>query len=170
MTELAKPLRDRRWLARLWLTLAALTPVALLSFTAIFLLPRNLLVATDEPDSMRVETPAVLTAMMSDMVNLAIGLMLVGWFIYRRPVAKRVEGWHLSFALLSTAFGLISIFAGLRGQFALAFVISTKLFLLRDISGFIETQAGALVLQLMMTSLLASHFLIFRDRRITLNQ
>jgi len=48
-------------------------------------------------------------------------------------------------------------------------VISTQPFSLDKISGFIETQSVALVLQLMMTSLLAIHFLIFRDRRTTLD-
>jgi hypothetical protein len=71
--------------------------------------------------------------------------------------------------LVATAFGMASIFSGLRGEHALAFVISTQPFSLDKISGFIETQSVALVLQLMMTSLLAIHFLIFRDRRTTLD-
>lgn len=169
MTAQPRLIRDRPWLARFCLACAAFAPAVLLASVSNAILPRELLTEIAEADATADEAPAVLTALMSDMANMAIGLMLAAWFIYRRPVLERAEGWHLGFVLMATGFGLASIFAGLRGEYALAFVISTQPFRLDKISGFIETQSVALVLQFMTTSLLASHFLIFRDRRTTLD-
>lgn len=168
MSEPAALVRDRRWLAFLCLVSATLAPALLLAAVSIVVLPRDLLTEIAAPGAAANEAPAVLTALMSDMVNITIGLMIVGWFIYRRPVVKQAERWHLGIALATTGVGLASIFAGLRGEYALAFVLSSQPFSLAQISGFVETQASALMLQLMLTSLLACHFLIFRDRRTTL--
>ena len=170
MSEKPTELRDRRWLAWLWLVLAGLAPPIILILLSNSLLPSNLLATIAAPGVMQTETPIVLVGLMSDMVNLAIGLIIAGWFVYRRPVLGRAQRMHLIVVVLATVFGLASIFAGLRGQYALAFLISSQEFQLAQISGFIEAQAAFLMLQLMMICVLGSHFLIFRDRRSSLTE
>lgn len=169
MNEPAAPLlRDRRGMVLLCLVLAALAPAMVLAAVSNLLLPQDLLSGIAAPGGMAVETPAVLTSLMSDMVNMAIGLLLAGWFTYRQPVIARVRSRALVLVVAASLFGLASIFAGLRGEYALAFLISSQPFQLALVSGFIEVQATALVLQLMATAVVASHFLIFRDRRSNL--
>jgi hypothetical protein len=131
--------------------------------------PERHLEGMSAPEEMIEEAPTVLLALISDLINISVGLMVVGWFIYRRKVVKRAENNHTMIFLLIVIFGIASVFSGLRGDYALAFIISTQSFEFDKISGYIETQAGALLPQLMMTSLLAIHFLIFRDHRTTLN-
>jgi hypothetical protein len=164
----APPLRERRGMMLLCLAGAALTPAIILAAVSILFLPQNLLNNIAAPDSMSIETPAVLTSLMSDMANMGIGLLVVNWFLYRQPLVVRARKRSLMMVICATVFGLVSIFAGLRGEYALAFVISSQPFQLALVSGFIEVQAGALVLQLMATSAVGCHFLIFRDRRTIL--
>lgn len=170
MSEKPTELRDRRWLVWLCLVLACLAPPIILILLSRSLLPSNLLSSIAAPGVMQSETPVVLAGLMSDMVNFAIGLIIAGWFVYRRPVISRAQLMNLIVVVLATVSGLASIFAGLRGQYALAFLISSQEFQLGQISGFIEAQAAFLMLQLMMICLLGSHFLIFRDRRSSLTE
>lgn len=136
-------MRDRKSTVALCLTLAALAPAFILVLLSRTLLPASLLTSVSAPGVMETETPVVLAGLISDMVNLAIGLIIAAWFVYRRPVIKRAETVHLLVVVLGTAFGLASIFAGLRGQYALAFLISSQEFRVAQISGFIEAQAAS---------------------------
>jgi hypothetical protein len=151
------------------LCLATVAPTLVFAAVSALLLPGPLLTDIAAPEAMESEAPGLLAALMSDMKNLALGLLVAAWFVYRRAVIEQAERRHLAMVALATFWGLASIFCGLRGQYALAFVVATQPFRLALLSGFIEAQAVLLVLQLMTVSLLASHFLIFRDRRTNLS-
>lgn len=162
-------LRDRSVFRRVAIGAAILAPALIVIAVAQLFLPRGLLDGVAKAGDMSAQTPEVLVALISDMIGIAIGCMVAAWFFYRQPVIEPAKRNHLLFALIVTASSIASTFAGLRGQYALAFIISTQQFELGQLAGFIQAQAISLIIEVMMLSGLAVHFLIFRDESIRID-
>ena len=158
-------LRDRAWLRRLAFTLAVLAPAVLAILASGLLFPQNLLETAAKPEAMASETPSVLSDLISQMIAMSIGVMVAGWFLYRKPVILASALRHAVLPVMITGAAFVSLFAGLRGLYALAFVISTQPFDMIRVSPYIEAQSVFLVLEVMLLSLHALNFAIYRDRR-----
>jgi hypothetical protein len=163
-------LRDRVLLSRLVILLAFVSPMLAIAVVSNFILPRGLLDGVEVPGPMYEETSAILSSLMGDLINLAIGIAVASWFLYRQTVISSARARHIGFVLCIWAISFVSLFSGLRGQYALAFIISTQPFAIQKISPFIQTQSVCLALGFMFLTADFAHFMIYRDHRSKLRE
>jgi hypothetical protein len=158
-------LRARPVLSLLALLAAFLSPLVIIALVSRALLPQGLMEGVAVPEAMRSETPNVVAGLIRDMLGMGIGMMVAAWLIFRQEVAGSAKVRHAVFFLGTFVCAFVSIFSGLRGEYALAFIISTQPFDLQKISPFIEMQAIFLALTLMCIFTELVNFVIFSEAK-----
>ncbi len=142
---------------------AFVSPLVIIAIVSRAFLPQGLIEGVAVPEAMRSETPNIVAGLVRDMLGMAIGMMVAAWLIFRQEVAGSAKTRHAFFFIATFVCAFVSIFSGLRGEYALAFIISTQPFDLQKVSQFIELQAMFLVLTLMCIFTELVNFVIFSE-------
>lgn len=132
--------------------------------------PLNLDILPDiaKPTAAAQEAPPIVAGLIQQLIGMAVGVMVVAWLLFRRPVRQSAEDLHRLFPLIVSATAVASIYAGMRCQFEIAIVISRSELDVAALSPFLGWQSGLFLVELSTMAAGGVHYFLNRDRRTEL--